>query len=103
MISYAIAMRWFYPSMASSLTFIVRPFLLEGSLNFVTDDPVRKRNFLDMQLFITTCFAVTWAYSLVFALRISNRSGFAQNIPQVATLALIIVFLLLLKRAQDTI
>ncbi len=99
---YVIAISTFGPSMASPMTFIIEPFLLlAGALNFVTDDPALKRNFLNVQLFVTTCFALYYAGVLISALRFSSRSGFVFNVPQFVILALIIVFLVLLKRSQE--
>ena len=99
---YVIAISTFGPSMASPMTFIIEPFLLlAGVLNFVTDDPALKRKFLNVQLFVTTCFAVYYAGVLILALRFSSWSGFVSNVSQFVILALIIIFLALLERSQE--
>ena len=87
----------------SHMAYVIAPFLIfAGALNFVTDDPRKKRNALNVQLFVIGSFATAYAIILTDNLHF-YPPAFASNICPFVGLALIVVFLVLLKRAQDKV
>lgn len=83
------------------MAYVIAPFLiLAGALNFVTHDPLRERNALNVQLFVIGSFAGTYAAILVDNLRF-YRPAIVSNILPFIGLALIVIFLVLLKRSQE--
>lgn len=79
--------------------YVIIPFLiLAGALNFATDDPGKKKNILNMQLFVTCCFVLRYAGVLFSSLRFWIPSSLLTNGPPL--FGLICVFILLLKLKQ---
>jgi uncharacterized membrane protein len=101
--SYVITVYMFLGQLngENHMAYVIAPFLiLTGALNFVTDDPRRERNALNVQLFVIGSFAATYAAILTGNLRF-YRPAIVSNICPFIGLALIVVFIALLKRSQE--
>lgn len=82
MASYVVTIYMFLGQLNSEnhMAYVIAPFLiLAGALNFVTDDPRRERNALNVQLFVIGSFAATYAAILTGNLRF-YRSATVSNI-----------------------
>jgi hypothetical protein len=82
--------------------YVIIPFLIvAGALNFATDNPGKKKNILNVQLFVTWCFVLRYAGILYSSFRFWIPSSLLTNGPTFIGLILVFISLLKLKQLEN--